>query len=346
MRDPRIICGALVPCLLISGVLTEAIASDTATPREAEPEPAVAPNPPGAGPRPVVAPSPRQQTKSVDELVAELDSPRYAEREAATKALIKIGGPAVEPLRQAVERGNLEVAVRAMHIVEAIYADVDREESATLAAESALEKWSRSEDASLAGRAEGILNRHVDIRRRRAIAAIERLGGKVVLGEQQAAPLADRGPPVERVHLGRNWKGGDDGLKYLSRLEPIGAVYVIKGSGISKQAVGKLKQSFRVAERGSACLGIEGAIRLQDGHGVQIRKVVPGGAAAGGGIQPGDIIVGFGGNEVGNFEDLIELIKEYEPGDKVNVEVRRPGPNGQPRKKTLTVVMDSWEDRH
>jgi hypothetical protein len=56
----------------------------------------------------------------VDNLIRQLGSPRYEEREAATRALDNLGGAALGPLRQALAGPDTEVRRRARQLVQAI----------------------------------------------------------------------------------------------------------------------------------------------------------------------------------------------------------------------------------
>lgn len=68
--------------------------------------------------------------------------------------------------------------------------------------------------------------------------------------------------------------------------------------------------------------------------GVYVKSVVDGGAAALGGIQPGDVILKFDGQDVTSSDEINELRDEHQVGDKVEVEVSRNG-----EKVTLTIEL-------
>jgi hypothetical protein len=138
-----------------------------------------------------------------------LDSPRFKEREAASKELLATGAPAVAALLDVAKEGSLEAAVRAVGILEAIYVSagdveestseefwcefndliraylwVDLREAQTTAdaAEFALDELDRTGRPAVAERADVVLQSHYEIRERRAIAEIERLHGKAMFG--------------------------------------------------------------------------------------------------------------------------------------------------------------------
>ena len=55
----------------------------------------------------------------------------------------------------------------------------------------------------------------------------------------------------------------------------------------------------------------------------RIGRVFEGSAAAAAGIQVGDVVVRFAGQEVSRYGDLPTLIEKRKPGDEVEIEVRR-----------------------
>lgn len=60
-----------------------------------------------------------------------------------------------------------------------------------------------------------------------------------------------------------------------------------------------------------------------DGEGVLLGGVLPGSPAAEAGLQAGDILVSFGGVEVVDLTGYSEAMKQFAPGDEVEVVVRR-----------------------
>ncbi len=68
--------------------------------------------------------------------------------------------------------------------------------------------------------------------------------------------------------------------------------------------------------------------------GVPVVSVVPGGPADQAGIQPGDIIVGAGGQTVRTASDLMAILRSKRPGDKLEIRVWRRG-----QEQTVTVTL-------
>jgi serine protease Do len=77
---------------------------------------------------------------------------------------------------------------------------------------------------------------------------------------------------------------------------------------------------------------------LKSATGAIVSTVARGGAAANGGIEPGDVIVEFNGHPVAKSDDLVKTVIATKPGTQVPVKVLR---NKQER--TLTVTVDELD---
>jgi len=279
--------------------------------------------------------------KPIARLVRQLDSRDYRTRQAATWQLIQSGGAAVRPVGRAAMEGSLEVALRAVAILRAIYTTA-KDDATVDAAESALEQLKSLPNPAIAGRAGTVLATNYPIRQRRAIAEIRKLGGIIHFSDGQyrrLRPVPTGIIPVRDVQLTPDWKGGDAGLKHIKRLTYLQSLYHVTGDHVSDKALDDLKAALpnlTVHLRGRSRLGIEGQ-NASPGHGCLVRRVTAGGTAARGGVRPGDVIIRFAGKKIPDFNFLITLIKTTRPGDKIPVVVLR---NRRP--VTLTVTMLGW----
>jgi membrane-associated protease RseP (regulator of RpoE activity) len=61
----------------------------------------------------------------------------------------------------------------------------------------------------------------------------------------------------------------------------------------------------------------------EDVQGLKLMGVVENGPAAKGGLQAGDVIVGLGENKIGGIEDFDSALRQFKPGDRAKVKVRR-----------------------
>ena len=77
---------------------------------------------------------------------------------------------------------------------------------------------------------------------------------------------------------------------------------------------------------------------LEDIEGVYVAEVTDGGAAKLAGIEKGDVITAINGKKVNTVTQLMENIRQYRPGDKVNVEANR---NGRHHNYELTLLNEA-----
>lgn len=303
-----------------------------------------------------IAEMPAPGVDEIPGLIAQLDASDYHLRREATRQLVAAGAPAVEPLIAASRRGSLEAKIRVVAVLEEMYTTGDDE--AVAAAEIALETLAATPARSLASRADLVLVRHYDVRERRAVAAIRKLGGIVEYADENernvrrfmnnANGLDDTHPPIRFVRLDLGWKGGDAGLVHFQRLRPSSfhlgtpVLYLIDGTGVTKEGLENLQAAVPqlvIQNRGRSFLGVQGTTD-PNGRGCAVASVEPGSSADKGNVQPGDIIISFNGKPSPTFDVLVELIGETQPGDKVKVEVLR-GLQSVP----LEVEMSGWRKR-
>lgn len=91
---------------------------------------------------------------------------------------------------------------------------------------------------------------------------------------------------------------------------------------IVQKVVRDLKR-YGVVQR--AYLGVEIDITKDDLGGVQVSNVVQGSGADQAGIKEGDIITHINKASISSFPELQEQVSQYDPGDKVNVDLIRDG---------------------
>ena len=60
-------------------------------------------------------------------------------------------------------------------------------------------------------------------------------------------------------------------------------------------------------------------------RGAYVRNVEPGGPAAAGGIESGDVILSFNGRDIAKSTDLPRIVGDTKPGTSVSVQVWRKG---------------------
>jgi len=301
---------------------------------------------------------------SLNEAARGLESPLFAVRESASQRLVDAQSPAVPVLLSVAKEENLEAAVRAIGILEAIYVSGDvKGDVATIdGAEFALDELTRSGRPSVADRAEVVLESHYDIRERRAVAEIERLHGRPVFGELGAVPNGWNGrrhpapPAVDRsgdpskekgeltcLIVGPKWTGADEGLKHVARLKRLRLLYRIQGCPVSDEGIGRLRAAIpglNVEERGAAKLGIShSGPPAGEGGGCVIHETQEGEAASNAGLRPQDRIVQFGSHRVDDFSTLIKLLRSYKPGETVDCVIVR----GDQVPMTVPVTLTGWD---
>jgi hypothetical protein len=258
-------------------------------------------------------------------LVAQLDDPDYRVRTAASLALLQAGSAAAPLLTDAARTGSLETRARAVEILSRLAATVEPQTADVV--DDALESL-QSSAGTVGERARLTWEQHRGLREQRAVAMIEKLGGRVHFSERALVfvpeEVADRRiPDIEHIVIGKDWKGGDAGLKHLSRLSRLGVVYRVRQAPISEAAVEKLADAgVRVQLRG-ALLGVVGDADNNGELGCLIRAVREGTPAHAAELLPGDLIVKLDDQPVTSFEDLIKLLLDAEPEQEVRLTYRR-----------------------
>jgi hypothetical protein len=299
---------------------------------------------------------------ALKEMALGLESPAFNILEATSERLIGAQAPAVPVLLSVAKDGNLEAAVRAVGILEAIYISADAKGDGTTVdgTEFALDELSRMGRPSVAERADVILESHYDIRERRVVAEIQRFHGVPKYGVPgelgmpwnarfNPAPVAvdrpgdgakDKGELTWLI-IGPKWTGGDDGLKEVARLKRLHTLYRIQGSPVSDEAIVRLRAAIpglEVQVRGAAKLGITHGGTLGSEKGCVITEVQEGEAAANAGLRPQDRILRFGEHEVDDFYSLVDLLRNYRPGEVVDTLIQR-----EDASMTVPITLTGWD---
>ena len=296
----------------------------------------VAAPPPPPLPRTILPPA-----RPASELIVELESRSFAKRQRATRELYRSGADAAVLLGRAARGEKLEVAARAIGVLERMYTAQDLDVVA--ASELVLEGLAETGPRGVARRARKVLESHTDLRQRRAVEQVRRLGGIFKDAQDNVVdPNNSRmvGHPIVTLQLGKGWKGGDEGLRFVRRLTRLRSLLIIDGVEASEKEVNALIAAvpmLSIVRRGRALLGIK-AFSMP----CQVQEVRRGLAADRAGIKVGDEILKFDGMVIADFQQLVDLIKDHRPGDKVPMTVKRTI-GGEKKVVALTVTLDSWE---
>lgn len=285
-------------------------------------------------------------------LIEDLKALEHADfriREAASERIVARHQAAVAPLADLAQRGRAEASVRAFELLRQLHSADD--EATYEAVESVYDALIQGDNIQAASRAEAAIDAQGATRHRRALAAFRKLGGLVRFHVEEDPDNDAPSPPIKAAMINRHWTGGDEGLKYLRRIEDFqpparfqqrSALYVIKGptgAKISPEALARLKTDLQgvIAERGPAFMGVQPSSGLVE-NGLVISRLVPGGPGDAAGLQSEDVILEFDGVAIPDFETLVERIGLRQPGDIVTVIYLRDG-----EEKCLTVELDEFK---
>ena len=294
----------------------------------------------------------------LDECIAQLGADQFARREAAARALVDLGAPALAPLERAIRTGDLEVATRGVEVIREL---LDAEDQATSdAAWKCLARLAADAGNPTAELAEAAAEFHALAA---ATAARDRL-------ESLGAVFRERSPTqggAVEIEFNASWRGGPDDLRQLSRLRGLSAVSVhgvaiddhslavlaslqgvqridLFGTGAGAEAARMLADHLpeaRIDVRKGGKLGVSS---LAFGGPCEVRTVEPGSAADQAGIRSGDVVLSIDGVEVTSFDDLTTRLGERAPGEVVTLAVaRRDGTaDGEPERVDCDVRLDAW----
>lgn len=289
--------------------------------------------------------------------IEQLSAEQFAQREAATRSLVGAGRGAIEPLKQAIGRGDLEVGSRGVEILREMLGGDDVDLAAD--AERTLESLAEGTDPAIASLAEATLEFHTlglaDAARQR----LEALGAVV---SEEFMPSGQRGLAVL---FNTGWTGKTEDLRLLARLRGVARLGLhgvrldeasvavlgrlrgmerleLYGTGVDDAALAVLAEKLpgaKIDVRKGGKLGVAG----QAIGACVINHVQEGSAAARGGVQAGDIILRIDGELVASFEALTERVGRRGPGEKIELEIERVQPGAEPQRFKRTVELGGWE---
>jgi len=301
---------------------------------------------PEAGPGATSSPGKTEASPSEIEAWADqLDADQFSDREEATSKLSSAGPLAAAAVSRAAVDGSIEVGLRAIRILNALYRSqngetVDSAELALLALKSA-------QHAGVARRAAETLRRHYPIRQERAVAELRELGCQIqfdrFFGRNRAQGLPQHGA-VQAVAIGSDWTGGDKGLAQVARLDSLRTIYFLNGHGLGEKAIAGLQKSLpqiTVQRRGEAFLGVG---TDNDALGCLIQQVTVNSAAARAGLRDFDVVIAFGDRPVLGANDLIDAIAVHKPGDTVKAVVLRDYDRGFQMKRMLVEMLHDEDE--
>lgn len=290
-----------------------------------------------------------QPLPPIPELIAALNSDRFAEREQASRVLSRHSIGAVAPLAGAAQSAQPEVAVRGLNALENLWMRAMQRNDTTVAnaALEALDQLSVAEDnPELRERVAALFAAHESQIFDYDLAQVKQLGGTIRVTEGMLIPDVDAldndptfRPVIQSIIIGRRWTGGVEGLRHVRRLlRPDGDVYFIRGGKLPEDIATTFSAQppyIRSQIRGPAHLGVGADVH---GVGCRITNVEPGSSADRGGIRIGDVIISFNNVPVRTFETLVKEIGEIEPQTTVPATVQR----GE-QTVDLKITMQEWK---
>jgi hypothetical protein len=286
----------------------------------------------------------------IAELIEQLDHPRFQLRSEAESQLATLGAPVIAAILDEREKLGPEGTIRSVRILEQFLVSDDLTLSDS--ADEALQDFQESggtagEHASLA------LDRHGLLREERAIARLRAMGGDVtpredpfmqgivtdLLPDDFAAQEVFRS---DTIWLYPEWSGGVEGLDLLKRFSHQQGltIYQIRGNELTLFDVQPILADLpgaQLIERGPACLGIKCAAFEP----CVIQEPAAGGAAAKAGLRQGDQIEAIDSVPVRSFNQLIDELSLYDPGDIVTLTVRR---GFERQGQEVEVTLSHWRE--
>jgi len=173
------------------------------------------------------------------------------------------------------------------------------------------------------------------------IMAMDFFGGGIIdVGEEETEAVS--------LVLGKQWRGGDEGLKVLKDLPEIWSIALdnakitekslpylaelpnlnslsVHNTNLSRESLRKLREQkpeLEIQARGEAMLGVNGDIGVSP---MVLTAVFPDSGAYRAGLRAGDVIRTVDGSGTKDFTDLTISVYGRKPGEKIRVEYERAG---------------------
>lgn len=271
-------------------------------------------------------------------LIQQLSVDDFTVRQEASQKLKSVSIPQMRILAEAAETSpDDEVCSRLATLLEVFFTSNN---SARVSGVSELiEEAAHSSRWMLAEEAAKILYEHWEQRFVLVKKELEQLG--VSFSESDSGTLLNgriiiNDQPVPRVHIDKDWTGGERGVELLLRLSQMTGssnqgsaialgIYLLDGHPLSQDQQTQLKRAFgdRLIERGRVCLGITNDILFPDEKGCRVGNVTQGSSASDAGLLPGDIILQVEDTPIRDFQHLVETLRKYDVGDTVNMKIER-----------------------
>ena len=319
---------------------------------------------------------PALTTQQVSDAIEQLRSPDFAVRQKSMETLQAVNAEQIDLLAQAIQTSpENEVARRCVDLLERRYATGDRDSAVVRIASHALEAAAKSDRWFIAEAARDSLERHWKRRVEITVLDLQKMGAgmlpkvpeKLWESNREYSGPFNRQSPIGDDHLkifvDEHWKADAKGFELLRRLVPLVSqdfmqgttrvsVYLIDGHTQQPEEIAELKAIFgdtRVSSRGAVCLGIAHQPQDAGRSGVEVTDVQDDSSAFNAGIQPKDVLLEFESKPLKDFDELIELLKVFRPGDEVTFQVRRDGErtpfDGERTPFDVKVKLQGWYER-
>ncbi|HEY2881971.1 MAG TPA: PDZ domain-containing protein [Pirellulales bacterium] len=280
----------------------------------------------------------------IDQWISQLGSSDFRVRELAMQQLATAGAKAVDPLVKASQAVDVEIAYRAVQVLQSFVTD-DAKALKQSAAKALEELATREKGQTAALAVDALAYYHLTLRDE-MIVKLHDLGAAIRCVKDDIPFWPD--PTALIVVIDSNWSGKSSDFELLKSVPNLQYLQIVNtrldektlqtvselpdlvqvdlfGTGVSRENVQALETKMpgvKFDRRNGALLGVIG--ESGSGH-CLVKGVKAGTAASDADLQYGDLILSIDGQAVQSFEELTVLIGEKKPNDHVTLEIRRPG---------------------